>query len=280
MVMCTRRPSSVPSSRSAASTSSVSSRAWPATSRCSLRSSIHFTDRPRSTAAAQHGDVFAGRQHLHAERTADVLRGDARQRDRIAREQPEQHAREVHDAHRLAQERSAPSTCPATPAPAAPRRSAPRRGGVLRRVVLFGGLRDRRGLVGRRHRLGLLQQPGHALALTRDLDQRLPHRLPPGERGQRPLHEVAVLRGRVVLHRADDGVDLGHAPARLHRLVRVAVLHEASRARRGRLPRTRRRRRRSRVGRAAARCRRVRARSPARVGSSACSMVAIGCSSS
>ena len=52
MVMCTRMPSSVPSSRSAASTSSVSSRACPATSRCSLRSSIHFTDRPRSTAAA------------------------------------------------------------------------------------------------------------------------------------------------------------------------------------------------------------------------------------
>ena len=52
IVMCTRIPSSVPSSRSAASTSSVSSRAWPATSRCSLRSSIHFTERPRSTAAA------------------------------------------------------------------------------------------------------------------------------------------------------------------------------------------------------------------------------------
>ena len=54
------------------------------------------------------------------------------------------------------------------------------------------------GLVRRRHRLGLLQQSRHALALTRDLHQRLPDRLPPGERGERPLHQVAVLRGRVV----------------------------------------------------------------------------------
>ena len=53
----------------------------------------------------EHRDVFAGRQHLHAERAADVLRGDARQRDRVAGQQPEQHPREVHDAHRLAQER-------------------------------------------------------------------------------------------------------------------------------------------------------------------------------
>ena len=104
IVMCTRSPSSVPSSRSAASTSRVSSRACPAISRCSLRSSIHFTDRPRSTAAASTATSSRVGSDLDAERAADVLGGDARQRHRIPRQEPEHHAGEVHDADRLAQE--------------------------------------------------------------------------------------------------------------------------------------------------------------------------------
>ena len=51
-VMCTRRPSTSPSSVMAASTSSTSSRACPAARRFSLRSSIHATGRPTTLAAA------------------------------------------------------------------------------------------------------------------------------------------------------------------------------------------------------------------------------------
>ncbi len=127
----------------------------------------------------QHRDVLAGRQHLHAERAADVLRGDARHRDRIPREQTEEHAREVRDAHGLAQEQL--------------RHGLARRRrrlqsftdrlfdevDVLRRlVVLLGSFLHGRAFVG-----------GSAMALpsaavrpcplrlwTRDVDERLPHR--------------------------------------------------------------------------------------------------------
>ncbi len=47
-----RRASSTPSALTAASMSAPSSRAWPPTARCSSRSSIHFTGRPRSIDAA------------------------------------------------------------------------------------------------------------------------------------------------------------------------------------------------------------------------------------
>ena len=42
-----------PSSEMASSTSAISSRAWPPVARCSSRSSIHFTGRPRSIDAAE-----------------------------------------------------------------------------------------------------------------------------------------------------------------------------------------------------------------------------------
>ena len=40
---------------------------------------------PQVDRGREHGDVLASREHLHPEGAADVLRGDARQRDRIAR---------------------------------------------------------------------------------------------------------------------------------------------------------------------------------------------------
>ena len=121
----------------------------------------------------------------------------------------------------------------------------------------------RRGLVRLAERLRPLRELRHPVALAHDLHQRLPDRLPTGERGERPLEEMGVLGGRVVLHGARDPVDLGDAPTRLHRLVRVAVLHETFSRPPGRRRRKHRRRRRSRGGRAAARSRPVRARSPA-----------------
>src|SRR5678815_498711 len=50
--MCARTPSSSPSLRTAASTAIDSWRAWPAASRFSARSSIHFTGRPSCLLAA------------------------------------------------------------------------------------------------------------------------------------------------------------------------------------------------------------------------------------
>ena len=85
--MRTRAPRMRPSLATANSTSSWSSRAWPAASRFSVRSSIHFTGRPSRRAAVARADLLAGRVRLLAERPADVaaahphlLLGDPEQR--------------------------------------------------------------------------------------------------------------------------------------------------------------------------------------------------------
>ena len=134
----------------------------------------------------EHGDVLTRREHLHAERAADVLRGDPGQRDRVAGQQPEQRSASGARCASARAGTSAPSPCPATPAPTALRRWAPRPRRAWRRP------RRPDALLAARHRLGLLQQARHALALAGDLDQRLPHRSAPGERGQRPLHDDGV----------------------------------------------------------------------------------------
>ena len=56
--------------------------------------------------------------------------------------------------------------------------------------------------------------------------QRLPDGLPTGERGERPLHEVVFCVAAWYRTVPATAIDLGHAPARLHGLVGVAVLHE------------------------------------------------------
>ena len=83
-------------------------------------------------------------------------------------------------------------------------RSAPRRARTC-----FGGswcsaaaLLRRRGLVRRAMALAFCSSPAMRSRWRTMSTQRLPHRLAAGERGQRPLQDVAVLRGRVVLHRA------------------------------------------------------------------------------
>ena len=52
----------------------------------------------------EHRDVLAGREHLDAERAADVLGSDAWQRHRIPGQEPQDHTGEVHDADRFPQE--------------------------------------------------------------------------------------------------------------------------------------------------------------------------------
>ena len=74
----------------------LSSRAWPEAIRCSRRSSIHFTGRPRSRDAAAHGEVLARRADLQTERPADVAAEHAHLVGRDAELPTERHLREVH----------------------------------------------------------------------------------------------------------------------------------------------------------------------------------------
>ena len=214
-----------------------SSRAWAPTSRCSLRSSIHFTDRPSSTAAATTATSsgFTSILTPNAPPTScAVTRGSvAGSRARS----PSDHPDEVGEPRRLAQERHAASAVGA----AADRLHQRRR----RRSPVSRG-RCRRRSSRRRRRPPPARARAGAAPCAGDLDQRPPDRLPPGEQAERPLHHVRVLRGRVVRAACPPPRRPRPRTPCLHRLVRVPVLHEPLATRRGRRAGTRRRRRRTR----------------------------------
>ena len=125
------------------------------------------------------------------------------------------------EADRLAQEQSAPSPCPATAGATSPSpmgsSSGGRRCAAASTAALFAAP------IAFAFASSAAMRSRWRTISTSDCQTGSP----PGERGERPLHAGGVFCvAGVVPHRAGDRVDLGHAPARLHRLVRVAVLHE------------------------------------------------------